>query len=86
MGNIDKAKQATQRMKNQQRVAAYQRRQKEAKLKQQCKDELYKNNQYLGKAVAIASRSLPQSPRKKKIVISQLAQNIGVSSRKGLLK
>ena len=40
MGNIDKAEQATQRMKNQQRVAVYRRRQKEATMKQQCKDEL----------------------------------------------
>ena len=82
MGNIDKAKQATQRMKNRQRVAAHRRRQKEAKLKQQCEDELYKNNQSFGKAVARVSRSLPQSPRKKKIVISQLAQNIGIISQK----
>ena len=69
MDNIDKATEATQRMKNQKYIAAYGEKQKEDKFKQKSREKLCKNKQSLSKAVARASMSLPHSPRKRKVVI-----------------
>ena len=79
IGRIDKVKEANQRIKNRKRVAEFRRRQKVKRLENSM-ENVYKNKQSLGKAVARASKLLPNSPRKKKAVITKLAENCGVVS------